>query len=92
MRQTATIIIALTVILDVLDIVTVGLRIYCRISKRLGMGADDWCLIAGLVCLADDLCLFKLTEIDSLDWAQYSVRLCCKRHRSWGPDIRANAR
>ena len=41
---------AVAVVLAGVATIAVGLRIYIRKSRQIGIGSDDWTVIAALVC------------------------------------------
>ena len=49
LRQTATVIVTVTVILCILATVAVALRLYCRRLQKLPLGGDDYCVLITLV-------------------------------------------
>ena len=47
--EAATVIIVVTVVLNVFATIAVGLRLHCRKLQRLPLGADDYCVLITLV-------------------------------------------
>ncbi|KAI1383945.1 uncharacterized protein F4822DRAFT_418099 [Hypoxylon trugodes] len=48
LNQAATVAVSVTVILGFLAIVAVGLRVYCRLSQKISLGADTYCVLVAL--------------------------------------------
>lgn len=51
LNQAATVAVSVTVILGVLAIVAVGLRVYVRLSQKIPLGPDTYCILVALVRL-----------------------------------------